>query len=94
MKSREALLQSIASARTFTQSYVGSADPYLLHRIPMVIKMLDMMEERIRASTEVPGPDAFDDIRLGLYAVRELDEIDNHRLSNVLCSVDHLLKHR
>jgi hypothetical protein len=94
MNTREELLEAIAAARALAQSYLVNADAFLLHRIPDVVRMLDMMEERVRATPAMPGPDAFDDIPLGLYAVRELDEIDDHRLSTVLCNIPYSLKHR
>jgi hypothetical protein len=95
MNSREELLEAIAAARTLAQSYLVNADAFLLARIPDVVRMLDMMEERVRATPDMPEPDAFDDIPLGLYAVRELDEIDDdHRLSTVLCNIPYSLKHR
>ena len=40
-----------------------------------------------------PEYGAFDDINIGLYAVRELDEIDDGRLSDPVCKLDYTLKH-
>ena len=96
--SREELLESIASARALAQSYLSRDDlrlrSYMSTRIPNIVKMLDMMEVRVSASPEMLQPNAFDDIPLGLYAVREFDQIDGDRLTLALCRVQHALKHR
>jgi hypothetical protein len=95
MKSRDELLESIASARTLARSYLATGNArlrsYLSTRIPLVVKMLDMMEERVRASPAMLEANAFDDIPLGLHAVRELEDIDPD-LSRVLCRVQQALK--
>jgi hypothetical protein len=96
MKSRDELLESLASARSLAQSYLswGNANlhAYLSPRIPKVVLMLDMMEARVRAEPEMLEPSAFDDIPLGLYAVRELDQIDGDKLATALCHIQHALK--
>ena len=89
---RDELLQAIVSARTFAQSYLAGGDGYLLVRTPKVVAMLDIMEARVRASPQMPEPDAFDDVPLGLYAVRELEELDGARLTKVLCRLNLALK--
>jgi hypothetical protein len=93
--SRDELLDAIASARSLAQSYVnfGTANQqaYLARRVPGVVAMLDKMEERVRASAVMLEPEAFDDIPLGLYAVRELEDVDMH-LSKVLCHIQYALK--
>jgi len=92
-KSREEILNDIASVRAVARSYLGSEDAFLRPRIPFVIEMLDMIEARVQAMTWPPEYGAFDDINIGLYAVRELDEIDDGRLSDPVCKLDYTLKH-
>jgi hypothetical protein len=92
-KSREAVLNDIAAVRAVAQSYLGSDDPFLRPRMPFVVQMLDEIEARVKAMTWPPEHGAFNDIRIGLYAVRELDEIDAGRLSDPLCNLDDMLKH-
>jgi hypothetical protein len=94
VKSREELLQSIASARTLAQSYLAGSDTFLLTRIPRVVVMLDMMEARVLAVPEMLEPDAFDDIPLGRYAAREFEQPNEESLVKALCHIQYALKRR
>jgi hypothetical protein len=77
--SRDELLESIAAARTLA--------PQDRH---------DAGHDggKGRGRTRDARPDAFDDIPLGLCAVRELDQPDEQSLVAALCDIPYRLKHR
>lgn len=75
------------------QSYLGSEYAFLGSHIRFVTRMLDDIAARVEAISWPPARGAFGDVNIGLYAVRAFDEIDDRRLSNPLCTLDHTLKH-
>jgi hypothetical protein len=93
MKTRNELLTAVASARTLAQSYLLGKGRFAHAQITTALGMLDDIEARIR-SAQAPAADVFTDVRLGLYAVRNLDEVDEGRLSLALCALDDALKDR
>lgn len=94
LKSREEILEAIAAARTIMLSYLVRPElaSFLGTRLPHVVEMLDAIEARVRATDWPPRTGTFEDVRIGLYAVRELDEIDDHALSRPLYELDYALK--
>jgi hypothetical protein len=64
------------------------------HALQDMITLLDDLEREVQAIGWPPAtPGAFDDVKIGLYAIRNLDELDGGRLSCRLCRLDYDLKH-
>ena len=93
MKSKEEILHAIALASALARSTLAQT-AFVPGPIPTAIKMLDAIEERIRNTAWPPRNGAFNDVSIGLYAVRNLEEIGKGSLSTALCVIDNALKDR
>jgi hypothetical protein len=93
MKTRGEWLREIAGARARTEGYLTPEWTSWHAPLRSMVEMLDALDDRVRGS-EVLSPEQFGDVRVGLYAVRNLDELDGGKLSLVLCRLDNSLKNR
>lgn len=93
MKSRDELLKSIGEALALLGTYLGPSWGSWQVSLQTATGMLEAIEARVRGDAS-PSAHHYQDVRLGLYALRNLDEIDNGRLSLVLCMLDNMLKDR
>ena len=95
MKTREDVHQAIAELRAMIRLYQADTKwAGWRSSLQDVIALLDYLEKRVQAvGWPSATPEAFDDVNIGLYAVRNLDELDDSRLANRLCSLDYNLKH-
>lgn len=94
MKTRDELLQTIDEARFLTRSYLTPRWASWHAPLRTMLEMLDAVEARVQTAWPPATPDAYDDVRIGLYAVRNLEEIAEGQLSLPLCRLDNTLKNR
>jgi hypothetical protein len=94
MMTQDGLLKSINDARALTRSYLTPRWASWHAQLRTMIELLDGVERRVRSSWPPLTSDAYADVRIGLYAIRNLEEIDNGQLSLPLCRLDNALKNR
>lgn len=93
MKTQAEVLQKIDELRAMIAAY--GADEWADWRAPLrdMTVLLGYLETRVRARWPPATPDPFQDERIGLYAIRNLNELDEARLANKICLLDYALKH-
>ena len=92
MRSQTELLQAIQYVRARTQSYLVPEWASWSSSLSEMLQLLDQVEARVR--TGAPAGEAYGDVRIGLYAVRNLEELDEGKLSLDICKLDNALKDR
>ena len=95
-KTREDVDQAIAELRATIRSHeAGELSGLVRSSLQEMTKLLDYLERQVEAVGWPPAtPGAYDNVRIGLYAVRNLDEFDDGRLSLRICILDNHLKGR
>ena len=92
MMSAEELLQAIAAARRETEGYLARETAASWHdALQTMVGMIDAVEARIRRSG-LPLTAQPETIPIGVYAVRNLDELDGGALSLTLCRLHNAIK--
>ena len=95
LKTSEDVHQAIAELRATIRFYQAESK-WAAWRSALqdTIALLDCLERRMQAVGWPPAASgAFDDLKIGLYAIRNLEELDDGRLADRLCSLDYDLKH-
>lgn len=92
MRSQTELLQAIQYVRQRTQSYLAPQFASWSSPLGEMLQLLDQVE--VRVQTGAPAGAAYSDVRIGLYAVRNLEELDRGDLSLDICKLDNALKDR
>lgn len=85
-------MQAIEYVRARTQSYLVPQWASWGSPLKEMLELLDQVEARVR--TGAPAGAAYSDVRIGLYAVRNLEELDAGNLSLDICKLDNALKDR
>ena len=94
MKTSEDVYQAIVELRAMIRLYQAEKWASWRSALQDMIALLDDLERKVQAVGWPPAaPKAFDDVNIGLYAIRNLDELDDGRLSSRVCSLDYDLKH-
>ena len=94
MKTQEELLQAISEVRAMIGTYHTDEWASWRSALEDITTLLDHLETRLQAGWPPATPDAFENVNIGLYAIRNLDELDGGRLSLKICSLDYALKRR
>ena len=87
-------LRCIVGARTLAQSLLAQLtthDPFATPRLQSVLRMMDQIEAAVHAGPWPPGPGLQPWGQVGLFAVRELGEIDGGSLLEYLCPLANML---
>jgi hypothetical protein len=92
MRSQAELLQALQYVRERTQSYLVPEWASWSPSLNTMLKLLDEVEARLNTGALAGEP--YSDIRIGLYAVRNLEELDEGKLSLDICKLDNTLKNR
>jgi hypothetical protein len=92
MRTQAELLQAIEYVRTRTRSYLGPQWASWSSPLNEMLELLDQVEARVRTGAAAGA--AYGDVRIGLYAVRNLEELEAGGLSLDICKLDNALKDR
>lgn len=93
MKTQEEVLQAIDELRAMIGTYETDEWRDWRHPLKDMRTLLGYLEARVRVGWPPVTPDAFQDERIGLYAIRNLNELDEARLADKICRLDYALKH-